>query len=208
MRKRLAKKLAKRCRTLEHQLFNLIDIAWRKNGAEHQYWIHGLEECYSYCRECAGKQLAKLLANDQIEEPEEAFVDGGWYPMESDGLEYCTGCGKPLSCSPHECVQILCEYGKVRDWYDLFAVICATNSEGLENLPNCRVLKLPPMMRHIARRVEKSWKKRQRSACRSCAFYRVQGGRFSCVRFRSWGDSTSPEKSACCNFRRRKCYAD
>ena len=141
-------------------------------------------------------------------EAEEAFVDGGWYPMESDGLEYCTGCGKPLSCSPHECVQIFCEYGKVRDWYDLFAVICATNSEGLENLPNCRVLKLPPMMRHIARRVEKSWKKRQRSACRSCAFYRVQGGRFSCVRFRSWGDSTSPEKSACCNFRRRKCYAD
>jgi hypothetical protein len=52
------------------------------------HWIHGYDESLSYCRECAEKEVAKLLK----EEPDEDyFVDGGW-GSEVESYPTCEEC--------------------------------------------------------------------------------------------------------------------
>lgn len=78
-----------------YQLQELIAPCAERFETVPEHWIHGWDEGFSFCRECAEKKVAELLA----EEPDgDYLVDGGW-ATEGDSQAFCETCQRALDNS-------------------------------------------------------------------------------------------------------------
>lgn len=77
------------------ELQNLIAPCAEKYNVLPEHWIHGWDEGFSFCFECAEKKVAELLA---AEPDAEYMVDGGWR-TEGDSQAFCETCQRPLDNS-------------------------------------------------------------------------------------------------------------
>lgn len=84
---------------VEDHVQELIAPAASKFGVVPEHWIHGWDEGFSFCFECAEKKVAELLT---AEPAEDYLVDGGW-GTEGDSQAFCETCHRALDNSFTEC---------------------------------------------------------------------------------------------------------
>lgn len=66
-----------------------------RSPAVPMHWIHGADEGFSWCAECAEKEIKKLRRKNPSKE---YILDGGW-SIEEDSQQFCEGCRRELDCS-------------------------------------------------------------------------------------------------------------
>ena len=67
------------------RLQDLISPCAARYNVVPEHWIYGWDEGLSFCRECAEKKVAELLA---VEPDEDYMLDGGW-GSEGDSQAFC-----------------------------------------------------------------------------------------------------------------------
>lgn len=81
--------------SLEKQFRAIIEPMAARHETKPEHWVHGWDEGFSFCFECAGKKVAELLKD----EPDGDYcVDGGW-GFEGDSQAFCETCEHPLDNS-------------------------------------------------------------------------------------------------------------
>lgn len=91
--------------SLTYDVISAIGATAAKYETKPEHWIHGWDESFSFCFECAEKKVAELLAT----EPEgDYLVDGGW-GTEGDSQAFCESCQCALdnSFTTYACEQEL-----------------------------------------------------------------------------------------------------
>lgn len=121
--------------TVREQLYNLITPVAAKYETKDEHWINGWDEGFSYCRECAEKEITEL----QRQHPNEEFSLGGGWGSEGDNEAFCETCHAPLDNSftdygAEQAMEHFSEYGfnptSPCDCYVLLNVLGAARWEG------------------------------------------------------------------------------